>query len=100
MRSARTLAQSERIDLILMDMRLPIMTGWEATQRLKAAPSTRAVPIIALTAYAFSEDRAKCLSVGCDEVETKPIDFPRLLAKMHRLLETTPNAGRQADPPQ
>jgi two-component system cell cycle response regulator DivK len=96
---AVALAQSESIDLILMDMRLPIMTGWEATHQLKATPATRGIPIIALTAYALSEDRAKCLDVGCDEYESKPIDFPRLLAKMHRLLETTLNAGRQADPP-
>lgn len=95
---AVALAQSEAIDLILMDMRLPIMNGWEATHRLKAAPATCAIPIIALTAYALSEDRAKCLNVGCDEYESKPIDFPRLLTKMHRLLETTPNASRQADP--
>ena len=94
---AVALAQSEAIDLILMDMGLPIMNGWEATHRLKAAPATRAIPIIALTAYALSEDRAKCLSIGCDEYESKPIDFPRLLAKMQSLLVNMPNTARQAD---
>ena len=90
---AIALAHSEAIDLILMDMGLPIMNGWQATHRLKAAPATQGIPIIALTAYALSEDRAKCLSMGCDEYESKPIDFPRLLAKMHHLLENTPNVS-------
>ena len=94
---AVALAQSGSIDLILMDMGLPIMNGWEATHRLKAAPATRALPIIALTAYALSGDRAKCVNVGCDEYESKPIDFPRLMAKMHRLLENTPQASTQED---
>src|SRR5262245_57534706 len=90
---AVALARSEPIDLILMDMGLPIMNGWQATLRLKAAPETQAIPIIALTAYALTEDRAKCLSIGCDEYETKPIEFPRLLAKMRRLLETRSKAS-------
>ena len=79
---ALALAHSEHIDLILMDMGLPILDGWQATYRLKMAPETKAIPIIALTAYALTEDRAKCFQAGCDDYETKPIDFPRLLAKM------------------
>ncbi len=90
---AVALARSEPVDLILMDMGLPIMNGWQATQRLKAAPETQAIPIIALTAYALMEDRARCLSAGCNDYETKPIEFPRLLAKMKRLLEATPKAS-------
>jgi len=94
---AVALAQSESVDLILMDIGLPIMNGWQATHRLKAIPETRAIPIIALTAYALTEDRAKCLSAGCDEYESKPIDFPRLLDKMYRLLAGTLNAAKQED---
>ena len=90
---AVALAQSGSIDLILMDMGLPILNGWEATQRLKAAPTTCAIPIIALTAFALSEERAKCFEVGCDEYESKPIDFPRLLAKMRGLLNRTPTTS-------
>jgi two-component system, cell cycle response regulator DivK len=85
---AIALAHSEAIDLILMDMGLPILDGWQATQRLKRAPATQAIPIIALTAYALTEDRAKCIQAGCDDYETKPIDFPRLLAKMQHYLVT------------
>ena len=87
---AVALAQSEQIDLILMDMGMPILDGWKATRRLKDAPTTRSIPIIALTAYAVIEDRVKCMSVGCDEYETKPINFPRLLAKMQQFLEHAP----------
>jgi CheY-like chemotaxis protein len=94
---AVALAQSGSIDLILMDMGLPIMTGWEATRRLKTAPATCAIPIIALTAYALSEDRAKCFQVGCDEYESKPIDFQRLFAKMSRFLNNTPAASIHKD---
>ena len=83
---ALALAHSEHIDLILMDMGLPILDGWQATYRLKMAPETQAIPIIALTAYALTEDRVKCFQAGCDDYETKPIDFPRLLAKMHHYL--------------
>jgi two-component system cell cycle response regulator DivK len=83
---AIALAQSEQPDLILLDMGLPIMNGWQAAQRLKADTSTSAIPIIALTAYALNEDRAKSLEVGCDEYETKPVDFPRLHAKIQALL--------------
>ena len=86
------LARSEVPDLILMDMSLPVMDGWEATRQLKAAPETHAIPIIALTAHAMPNDRAKALQVGCDDYDTKPIEFPRLLEKMQSLLvqEATP----------
>ena len=83
---AIALAQSQHPDLILMDMGLPILSGWQATAQLKTAPGTRAIPIVALTAYAMAEDRDRALSVGCDEFETKPVNFPQLKAKIELLL--------------
>jgi CheY-like chemotaxis protein len=83
---AVSLAFSERPDLILMDMGLPVLNGWQATQRIKAKPETRLIPVIALTAYALTEDRERCFAVGCNEYETKPIEFARLLAKIRALL--------------
>jgi CheY-like chemotaxis protein len=80
------LARTERPDIILMDLGLPVMNGWQAAQHIRAAPDTSSIPIIALTAFAMAEDRSKALSVGCDEYETKPVNFPRLLAKIQRLL--------------
>jgi CheY-like chemotaxis protein len=80
------LVATERPDLVLMDMSLPVMDGWEATRRLKAAPETRSVPVIALTAHAMSTDRNKALAAGCDDYDTKPVELPRLLAKIERLL--------------
>jgi len=80
-------AQSEAPALILMDMSLPGIDGWEATRRLKAAPQTQTIPIIALTAHAMTDDRAKALAAGCDDYDTKPIDLPRLLSKMRVLLD-------------
>ena len=80
-------ARSERPDLILMDLSLPVLDGWEATQRLKADPQTRSIPVIALTAHAMTADREKALAAGCDDYDTKPIELPRLLEKMERLLE-------------
>jgi two-component system, cell cycle response regulator DivK len=73
-------------ELILMDMSLPIIDGWEATRRLKADDKTKAIPIIALTAHAMSGDREKALEAGADEYDTKPVDLPRLLAKIEALL--------------
>ena len=82
-----TKAQTESPALIIMDMSLPGIDGWEATRRLKATPQTQNIPVIALTAHAMSDDRAKALAAGCDDFDTKPVDLPRLLSKMHALLE-------------
>jgi len=76
----------DRPELIVMDMGLPILNGWQATHRIRSMPITRTIPIIALTAYAMKEDRTKCLAVGCNEYETKPVDFTRLLEKIRVLL--------------
>ena len=80
------MATSESPDLILMDMSLPVMDGWEATRTLKAAESTRAIPVIALTAHAMDGDEQKARDAGCDDYDTKPIELPRLLAKIESLL--------------
>ncbi|HND62999.1 MAG TPA: response regulator [Opitutaceae bacterium] len=80
------MTQKEKPDLVLMDMSLPGMDGWEASRRLKADPATAPIPIIALTAHAMAEDREKALAAGCNEFETKPVDLTSLLAKMESFL--------------
>jgi two-component system, cell cycle response regulator DivK len=77
---------SETPCVVLMDLRLPVMDCWEATRRIKADPRTASIPVIALTADAFTEDREKALAAGCDAFETKPVDFQRLLATLESLL--------------
>lgn len=80
------MARAERPGLVLMDMSLPKIDGWEATRRLKADGETRAIPIVALTAHAMHGDRERAMAAGCDEYDTKPVDFVRLVGKIERLL--------------
>jgi CheY-like chemotaxis protein len=91
--SGVTLASEEMPDLILMDVALGDMDGWEATRRIKANPKTATIPIIALTAHALASDRETSVKVGCSEYDTKPIDMPRLLGKIHHCLGLRPVAA-------
>lgn len=83
---AVSMATSESPALILMDMSLPVLDGWEATTRIKADDAARGIPIIALTAHVMASDRTRAMEAGCDDYDTKPIDFARLLEKIERLL--------------
>ena len=83
-------ARDERPDLVLMDMSLPVVDGWEATRRLKADPETASIPVIALTAHAMTGDEAKCREAGCDDFDTKPVELPRLLGKIRAWLPAAP----------
>jgi two-component system cell cycle response regulator DivK len=85
-RQGIAMAQSENPDLILLDLSLPEIDGWEATRCLKADPATRHIPVIALTAHAMAWDREKAFEAGCDDYDTKPVDFQRLLGKIESLL--------------
>lgn len=82
-----TMARSESPDLILMDMSLPVLDGWQATRRIKADPATAGIPVIALTAHAMSTDREQAFDAKCDDYDTKPVELPRLLKKIEALLK-------------
>jgi CheY-like chemotaxis protein len=84
---AVTMAAAEQPNLILMDLSLPVLDGWEATRRIKAAPETRHIPVIALTAHAMAGDREKAIAAGCDDFDTKPVEMSRLLDKIQALVK-------------
>jgi two-component system cell cycle response regulator DivK len=81
------LTTAEQPDLVLMDLSLPVLDGWEATRRIKADPATRHIPVIAITANAMAGDKEKAMTAGCDDFDTKPVDMPRLVAKIKALTE-------------
>lgn len=85
-----SMAATEQPDLILMDLSLPVLDGWEATRRIKAARETKHIPVVALTAHAMAGDREKALAAGCNDFDTKPIELPRLLEKIRALLPARP----------
>jgi CheY-like chemotaxis protein len=87
-------ARSESPDLILMDMSLPGLDGWEATRQIKAAPETRSIPVVALTAHVMPGDRERTMAAGCDDYDTKPVEFARLVDKIENLLNRKPAAQR------
>jgi len=83
------MAQADKLDVILMDMHLPVLTGWEAVRLLKSAPETASIPVIALTAHSLTDDREKSLAAGCDDHESKPVNFDRLLRKIKQLISSS-----------
>ncbi len=85
-REGVAMARSRHPDLILMDMSLPVLDGWEATRQIKSAPETCSIPVIALTAHAMAGDRERAMAAGCDDYDTKPVEFPALLGKIEALL--------------
>jgi two-component system cell cycle response regulator DivK len=87
------MATAELPDLILMDLEMPVVDGWEATRRLKSNPQTRAIPIIGLSAHALASERDKAMAAGCDDFDTKPVDFDRLLSTVRRLLADRPSCA-------
>ena len=87
---ALDLAATEKPDLIVMDLAMPVLDGWETTRRLKAAPATRAIPVIALSSHAMAGDREKALAAGCDDFDTKPVEIKRLLGKIESVLGRSP----------
>ena len=89
--TALDMMRSDSPAVVLMDMTLPVLDGWEACEQAKADPEIAHIPIIALTAHAMAADRERAMGVGCSEYETKPIDFPALLAKIYQFLEATPS---------
>ena len=91
-------AASEKPDLILMDRSLPVIDGWEVTRRLKASEETQAIPVIALTAHALAADLEKALQAGCEDYDTKPVELPRLLEKIERLLRATDQTPAEKGP--
>lgn len=93
------MAQTEAPDLVLMDMSLPVVDGWEATRRLKTEAATKHIPVIALTAHAMSGDREKALEAGCDDYDTKPVELPRLLEKIEALLTGDETASAEMSAP-
>lgn len=95
-RGGMEMANVHAPDLVLMDMSLPVLDGWEATRLLKAAPATRGIPVIALTAHAMSGDRERALEAGCDDYDTKPIELPRLLEKIEALLGAAHGAAEES----
>lgn len=90
------MAQSEKPDIILLDMSLPIIDGWEAARLLKTGPATKAIPLIALTAHAMAADRERALAAGCDDFDTKPVELPRLLGKIEALIGPSGAAAPQS----
>ena len=92
-------AVAERPDIILMDLEMPIVDGWEATRRLKNNPATRDIPVIAFSAHALAGERDKALAAGCDEFDTKPVEFDRLVAKVQRLLTNRTGTGNLKEQP-